>query len=127
MNYEQKIYEARNIADIFEIVKELVKRYLKEDHAGILVGVSDLGTHQQGFIGAYYSIAANMIIINKKPLQMIRESHPMLYNPYLFHVVLHEYVHAIGSFDEAQTRTLVKEMSMRYFGENNVITQFATN
>ena len=127
MNYEKELKKSRTFADIFEIVKCMVREYLGADQAGLLVGVTDLGTHDQGFVGAFYSLDANMIIINKRPLARISQTNPSLYNYYLFHVMLHEYVHSIGLFDESQTRQLVNEMSEHYFGSKHIVTQLASN
>ena len=127
MDYEKEIQKAKTIADVFEIVKEMVREYLGLEQAGLMVGVSDLGAFAQGFVGAFYSLEANTIIINKKPLARILQTNPKLYNYYLFHVMLHEYTHAIGSYDEATTRQLVCEISSHYLGENHLITQLATN
>ena len=127
MDYEKKIKDAKSIAEIFEIVKELVREYLGLDQAGLMVGLTDLGAHDKGFIGAFYSLDANTIIINKKPLSRISQTNPSLYSYYLFHIMLHEYIHAIGSFDELQTRQLVYEISHHYFGDAHIVTQLATN
>ena len=127
MDYEKELKKAKTFADIFEAVKEMVSEYLGMDQAGLMVGVTDLGIHGQGFIGAFYSLNSNMIIINKRPLVRILQTNPSLYNYYLFHVMLHEYVHSIGSFDESQTRQLVYEISQHYFGQNHLITELATN
>ena len=127
MDYEKGIKSAKTIADIFEVVKEMVREYLDLEQAGLMVGVTDLGAHSHGFIGAFYSLDANTIIINKKPLARILQTNPSIYNHYLFHIMLHEYIHSIGSYDEMQTRQLVYEMSQHYFGEKHTITQLATN
>ena len=127
MDYEKELKKAKTFADIFEIVKDMVRKFLGAEQAGLLVGVTDLGAHSQGFIGAFYSLNANMIIINKKPLARILQTNPSLYNYYLFHVMLHEYIHSIGSYDEAQTRQLVHEVSQHYFGENHTVTQLASD
>ena len=127
MEYNKKIENAKSIADIFEIVKLMIRDYLGVDQAGLMVGITDLGSHAQGFVGAFYSLDANTIIINKRPLARLLQTNPSLYNCYLFHVMLHEYIHAIGSFDEDQTRQLVYEISNHYFGNNHLITQLATN
>ena len=127
MDYEKELKKAKTFADIFEIVKEIVIEFLGAEQAGLMVGVTDLGSHSQGFIGAFYSLNANMIIINKKPLARILQTNPSLYNYYIFHVMLHEYVHSIGSYDEAQTRQLVHEISQHYFGANHIVTQLASN
>jgi hypothetical protein len=126
MDYDKKIRNAKVFADIFEIVREAVREYLGADQAGLMVGVSDLGGSSNGFIGAFYSLNANMIIINKRPLASILQTNPRLYNYYLFHVMLHEYIHSIGSYDEAMTRQLVLEISGHYFGNDHVVTQLAS-
>ena len=127
VNYEEELRKAKSISDIFEIVKNIVNTYLGLEQAGLLVGIADLGGHSQGFVGAFYSLNANTIIINKRPLKRISQTSPSLYNYYLFHVMLHEYIHAIGSFDEVQTRMLVSEISEHYFGTGHIVTQFATS
>ena len=126
-DYEKELMNSKSISDIFEIVKDVVSKHIGVEQAGLLVGVTDLGGHHQGFIGAFYSLNANMIIINKRPLKRILQTNPSLYNYYLFHVMLHEYIHSIGSFDEAQTRLLTAEISEHYFGSNHIVTEFATN
>ena len=127
MDYEKEIKNAKTIAEIFEIVKGIVREYLGLEQAGLMVGLTDLGMHDRGFIGAFYSLDANMIVINKKPLGRLLQTNPSLYNFYLFHIILHEYIHSIGSFDEAHTRQLVYEISRHYFGEEHAITQLTTN
>ena len=127
MDYQKELQKAKTISDIFEIVKEMVREYLGMEQAGLMVGVSDLGAHSQGFIGAFYSLNANMILINKKPLARILQTNPSLYIYYLFHVMLHEYIHSIGSYNEGQTRQLVHEISQHYFGNTHTVTQLSSN
>jgi hypothetical protein len=127
MSYSSRIKRAQAVADIFEIVKDIVNDYFKVDQAGLLVGLSDLGAYGNGFIGAYYSPEANTIIINRRPLTKLMQARPDLYNFYLFHVMLHEYIHSLGSYDEEETRVLVEQVSRHYFGSDHPITQFATN
>ena len=76
MDYEKSLQNAKTFADIFDVVKEIVKESLGAEQAGLLVGVSDLGLHSQGFIGAFYSLDANMIIINKRPLGRELQTNP---------------------------------------------------
>ncbi len=127
MDCKKKLNKAKTFADIFEIVKDLVMEFLGAEQAGLLVGVTDLGANSQGFIGAFYSLNANMIVINKRPLARLLQTNPSMYNYYLFHVMLHEYIHSIGSYGEEQTRKLVYEMSSNYFGEGHPVTQLASN
>jgi len=119
-----KLEECRTISDIFELVKSLVWKSLRKEQAGLMVGIADLGTHPEGFIGAYYSLNANSIVINKKPLAKIEDDY---YKPYLFHLILHEYIHSLGFFDEEQARRLTYKVSKNYFGRSHIVTQFAVN
>ena len=91
----------------------------------MLVGLSDLGIYDNSFLGAFYSLDANTIVINKRPLDTIKKTDPNLYNPYLFHVLLHEYLHSLGIFDEKHVRVLVYEITKKYFGDNHLATQLA--
>ena len=127
MDYETRLDRAKTFADIFEIAKDLVMEFLGAEQAGLLVGVTDFGANPRGFIGAFYSLNANMIIINKRPLARLLQTSPSMYNHYLFHVMLHEYVHSIGSYDEGQTRKVVYEISSNYFGKDHPVTQLALN
>ncbi len=127
MEQEKAIKKAKSIAGIFEIVKDIVREYLGLEQAGLMVGVSDIGYYNNGFIGAFYLLNSNMIVINKRPLARLLQTNPRVYNYYLFHVILHEYIHSVGSYDEEQTRRLVYEISEHYFGNNHIITQFAVN
>ena len=127
MEYTQRIEKAKNIAELFSLVQEIVQKYLRREQAGLLIGITDLGSYPNGFLGAFYSLNANMILINKKPLQRVSQTNPSLYPYYLFHVLLHEYVHAIGAYDEQQARQLVYEISSHYFGQEHILTEFATH
>ena len=126
-DFGKEIKNSSTIAGIFEITKEIVREYLGAGQSGLLVGITDLGSFSKGFIGAFYSLDANAIIINKKPLGRLLQTNPSLYNYYLFHVILHEYIHSIGALDESMARQLVYEISSHYFGANHIITQLASN
>lgn len=127
MNFEKELEKAKTFADIFEIAREITRQYLGMEQSGLMVGVTDLGAFDKGFIGAFYSLNSNMIVINKRPLARILQTNPSLYNYYIFHVMLYEYIHSIGSYDEAQTRQLVHEVSAHYFGASHMVTQLASN
>jgi hypothetical protein len=124
---QRRIKRARSIADIFELVQEAVRSTLRTQHAGLLVGLSDLGAMEDGFVGAFYSPDANTIVINRRPLQRIMQTRPDIYNAYLFHIMLHEYIHALGCHDEDEARALVEQVSRDSFGSSHIVTQLATN
>jgi len=127
MNHKQSLEKAKDFSDIFQIVKNVVKNHLNTDQAGLLLGLSDLGAYGQSYLGAFYSFDANTIVINKRPLNKIKQTRPNLYNPYIFHVMMHEYIHSLGITDEKEVRQLVYEITQKTFGKNHLATQIAFN
>jgi len=120
------LYErARSLPEIFDVVKESVRRHLKAERAGLMLGLSNLGGGQSYLIGGFFQVAGNMIVLNKLPLHRLQETRPELWKPYAFHVLLHEYVHSIGYLTEGETRPLVHEISREVFGDEHVVTDMA--
>jgi hypothetical protein len=66
-----------------------------------------------------------MIVMNQTPLRRIQETDPTLLNPYVFSILLHEYIHSLGFFNEEQVKRLTYEISRETFGEKNIITELA--
>jgi hypothetical protein len=127
MDFKRLLKSAKNLADIFQLVKEVVRKQLGTYQAGLLLGLSDLGNYKDSYLGAFYSFDANTIVINKGPLQRIKQTKPSIYKPYLFHVMLHEYLHSLGIVEEKEVRPLVHLMTKKIFGEKHVATQIAGN
>lgn len=125
MNFQQMVENAKSLADIFEVVKRAVESDVGYARGGLMLALADLGNHPKGFIGAFYPVASNIIVMNKIPLARIKETQPELYNYYAFHVLLHEYLHSVGFIDETQCRRKVLQISINLFGENHIITQIA--
>ena len=72
-----------------------------------MLGMANLGNHPQGFFGGFFTTGSNVIVLNKIPLQRIKETLPELYKPYVFHVLLHEYIHSLGHLDVAEVKPRV--------------------
>ncbi|OGI12587.1 hypothetical protein A3K64_01635 [Candidatus Micrarchaeota archaeon RBG_16_36_9] len=117
-----RLEESTLIPDIFEIVKETVWKTIRKSRAGLELGLIGMGNHPQGFLGAYYVSGSNIIIMNETPLKRIQETNPNLLTPYIFSVLLHEYLHSLGIFDEEKVRKLTYGVSSEIFGEDNVVT-----
>lgn len=125
--YETELETAKDLPDIFEIVKTVVRRTTGKERPGLMLGLANLGGGPQGFVGAFYPIATNIIVMNSLPLKRIKETDPALYKPYVFHILLHEYLHTLGIIDEAATRQRAYEISVRAFGKDHPVTQFAAD
>ncbi|MDH7506302.1 MAG: hypothetical protein QHH15_00740 [Candidatus Thermoplasmatota archaeon] len=117
----------KKLIDTFELVKDAVKKNEGRSRAGLMLGLQELGASQNGFIGAYYQVASNIIIMNKTPIRMIIETNPKLLEPYSFHVLLHEYIHSLGFLDEDITKEKTYEITKKYFGEKHIATVFSSD
>ncbi|MEK6852012.1 MAG: hypothetical protein AABY30_05695 [Candidatus Thermoplasmatota archaeon] len=127
MDFPKLLDGTRTLADIFELVKRAVERDVGYARGGLMLGLADLGNHPHGFIGAFYPIATNVIVMNKVPLARVKETNPELWRPYAFHVLLHEYLHSVGYVDELRCRQKVYDLSLALFGEHHLVTRIATD
>ncbi|MCK4736778.1 MAG: hypothetical protein KAT65_30265 [Methanophagales archaeon] len=126
-SYAIKLNDAKTLSDIFEIVKEVVRKVMKTSRAGLTLGLAEMGGGEDYWIGAFYPVGSTTIIMNKTSLRRISETEPCLFNAYAFHVLLHEYIHSLGYIDEKKTRNLVYWISQEVFGEAHLVTQMAND
>ena len=124
-NFPNLLENAKSLADIFELVKAAVYESLGTSRGGLMLGLADLGNHPHGWMGAFYPVGTNIIVMNKIPLQRIRETRPELYKPYAFHVLMHEYLHSLGHLDEGVVRAKVFSITRSVFGDEHIATKLA--
>lgn len=117
----------QNLINTFEQVKTIVKNEEGISRAGLMLGIQEIGVDINGFIGAYFPVASNIIVMNKTPLRRIIETKPDLLSSYSFHILLHEYIHSLGFLNEVITRQKTYDISLKHFGADHTITQFSTN
>jgi len=105
---------------IFELVKQSVESTMGRRRAGLMLGLMNLPMH----IGAFHAIGTNFIVMNKRLLEKIVEAadDPKLVNAYVFHILLHEYVHSLGFLDERETQMLTYAISEKVLGKNHPAT-----
>jgi len=127
VNFPARLETAQDLPAIFEVVKLAAGQDLGYTSGGLMLALADLGNHPSGFIGAFYPLATNVIVMNKVPLLRVQETRPELYRPYAFHVLLHEYLHASGLVDEEACRRRAYDISRRLFGEEHLVTQIAAD
>ncbi len=126
-DYADELEATNGLPDIFELVKKAVERELGKKRAGLMLGLSELGGTRSGWIGAYYPVSSNIIVMNKTSLRLIEETNPSLTKSYSFHILLHEYLHTIGIIDERKTRQKAVEISRTMFGSDHPTTKMAEN
>ena len=119
--------ECESLPEIFQLAKEGVKEILGKERAGLMLGLADLGVNAGWFVGAFYPVSSNIIVMNKTPLRILKETKPKLVKPYCFHILLHEYLHSLGILDENYTEMITYFISRRMFGEEHVATKMSEN
>lgn len=124
-DFSQQLDACKDFADVFELVKRGVEKTLDKSRAGLMLGLANLGGGPGFFLGAYFTVDSNMIVMNAFPLQRIRETEKRLFKPYVFHILLHEYLHALGWHDEATVRKLTLRVCEQLFGQNHLSSQMA--
>jgi hypothetical protein len=126
-DYRFRLDEAKSMPDIFELVKSLVLKSMGKSRGGLMLGMANLGNRPQGFFGGFFTTGSNVIVLNKIPLQRIKETRPELYKPYVFHVLLHEYIHSLGYLNEAEVKAKVSAITREALGDEHLATLIADN
>jgi len=114
--------ECSDFSCIFELVKASVEITLDRRRVGLILGLSDL----PNYIGAFHQIGSNFIVMNKRLLrEVMGTGNKRLINSYIFHVLLHEYIHSLGCIDERKTQMLTHGISEKVLGPEHPATMIA--
>jgi len=125
--FTQKFEKIKNLSEMFELVKESVRYCLNKERAGLMLGLAELGGSPENFVGAFYQIGGNVIVMNKTALNNVKSIRPDLYNSYCFFILLHEYLHSLGILDESYTQSIEYMIIEKVFGTDHTVTQIARN
>ncbi len=122
-NYCSMIDEAEDFSDIWKIVKDTVKSCLGKQRLGMLLFLDDLPLH----LGAYHQVGTNNIVLNRSLVDIVRDftKSKKLANAFVYSILTHEYLHALGHVSETEVRSLVYDISQRCFGEDHIVTILA--
>jgi len=123
-DFIKRLEEATSIPDIFEVVKESVWKTIRKSRAGLELGLVELGNRPEGLLGAFYVSGSNIIIMNETPLKRIQETNPDLLTPYIFSILLHEYLHSLGFFED-YVKSITYQISCEIFGNNSIIAEIS--
>ena len=125
--YLAKYAKARTLPDLFEVVKDIVECELGRHRAGLMLGLVDMGIAPQGFVGAYFVVGGNAIVVNRQAMGMVESRSPELLKGYKFYILLHEYLHAVGILDEGQCRSAAAGLARWAFGGGHDVSRIATD
>ena len=120
--YSNKVSQLQNFNEAFELVKMAVESKFKMHRAGLSLVLQGLPTK----LGAYHVLGSNIIIINRRILDIIKTRRSLEeYNSYLFMVLCHEYLHSFGIVDELQVRKMTYDLCLSLLGENHTASLMA--
>lgn len=126
--YFRKRYdEASGFAEIFEVIKEGVEKIFGRSRSGLMLAFQDLGVQPRGFIGAFHPVGSNVIVMNKAILKIIEHSRRDILKPYVFHVLMHEYLHTLGVLNERHTELFTFDVNLQLFGRDHEATKMSFN
>jgi len=118
-----RLDHCEDFSDVFELVKMSTERTLGQRRAGLMLYLARLPKQ----IGAFHTMGTNGIVMNRTMLDMVTHGAHSLreINSYVYSILLHEYLHALGYVEEPRVRRLVYEVSLQIFGPDHPATQIA--
>jgi hypothetical protein len=120
--YRNKILHLSDFNEAFELVKSTVEARYKMHRAGLSLILQVMPTN----LGAYHVLGSNLIIANKRILDIIKKyKSSEEYNSYLFMVLVHEYLHSFGIINELQVRKMTYALIASLVGEDHMATSMA--
>jgi len=121
--YRSRLEKAQGFGEVWDIVKDTVESSLGEHRVGMMLFLDDLPLR----LGAYHPLGTNNIVLNRALVQIVEAAtnSRRLVNAFVYALLLHEYLHALGRVGEAEVRPLVYQVSRKSFGENHVVTRLA--
>lgn len=121
--YRSRIGKAEGFSEVWEIVKDTVEDYLGKHRVGMMLFLDDLPLQ----LGAYHPLGTNNIVLNRALVQIVEAAtkSKQLVNAFVYSMLVHEYLHALGYVAESKVRTLVYRISKECFGEDHIVTRLA--
>jgi len=121
--YRSRMEKAQGFSEVWEIVKDTVKDSLGEHRVGMMLFLDDLPLQ----LGAYHPIGTNNIVLNRTLVQIAEAAtqSKRLVNAFVYSLLVHEYLHALGHIPEGEARPLVYQVSKDCFGEDHIVTRLA--
>ena len=123
--HSPKLERAEGYGEVWKIVKDTVKNYLGKCRVGMMLFLDDLPLN----LGAYHPVGTNNIVLNKALVEIVEAmvKTKLEVNAFIYTILVHEYVHALGYLSEEEAQRLVFQISRNSFGENHLATTLAKN
>jgi hypothetical protein len=124
LELRHRLEQSKDFNDVFSLVKAAVEKTIRLHRAGLTLVLSPLPNH----IGAYHVMGSNLIVMNRNILAMVQatSSSKAEENAFVFSILTHEYLHALGFADEGTVRNMVKKISIENLGEDHLVVQMSS-
>lgn len=121
--FVSRLDAAEDFGDVFEVVRDSVERVLGERRVGLSLGLTEL----PNMVGAMHGVGSNMILMNRTILEFVNRSAKsrLEVNSFVYHILLHEYLHSLGYVDEKQVRVLTKKIATEMFGNDHLVARIS--
>ncbi|HEY6238651.1 MAG TPA: hypothetical protein VIZ68_05650 [Thermoplasmata archaeon] len=108
---------------VFRVVRGAVRRALGIERTGLGLGLSDLPPS----LGAYWQVTGNIIVMNEGLVQAMEAnaSSTLEFNSFVYVILAHEYLHALGYLDEGEVRRVTAFVTRTVFGSAHPATKMA--
>ena len=110
----------KEMPGIFEKVKKDVRKITGKKRAGLSLKLAEIGMDQGRYIAGMHFSPGTDIVMNKAPLEilLIHQPYEIIW-AYIYHILLHEYIHALGALNEMQCRDITLRVSEAIFKETD--------
>jgi hypothetical protein len=117
------LVSAGSFDQVFEMVKAAVENTLGAHRAGLTLVLGDIPNN----IGAYHEMGSNAIVMNRNLLKIVEKlsRSKSRMNSYIFMILLHEYLHALGVADDRQVRNLSRQVTDQFLGPRHAASEMA--
>ena len=122
---EISINERMSYDSIFMTVKKVVKSVTGQERAGLGLALSNLPSG----LGAFWQVGGNYIVMNELLIDAMEKiaKNNLKFNSFIFTILIHEYLHSIGYYDESEARKMSHFVTKRHFGEQHPATVMSSD
>lgn len=108
---------------VFRVVRAAVRHVLGIERPGLGLGLSNLPPS----LGAYWQVTGNLIVLNEGLVRAMQAhaQRPLELNSFLYVILAHEYLHALGYLDEGEVRRVTAYVTRSAFGDDHPATKMA--
>ena len=108
---------------VFRVVRGAVRHVLGIERPGLGLGLSNLPPQ----LGAYWQVTGNLIVMNEGLVETMRlhARSPAELNSFVYVILAHEYLHALGYLDERAVREVTAHVTRSAFGPDHLATRMA--